>query len=145
MRTDQIIFPREQTRVPRSGNPIPVQQRPKRWSFRPQPPFFGFSTGEKDYEWGSPSYSVLGWQKPLERRPRHLSRIVVRNRLRSTDEPAAIPTADCMVHCGYEPTARNDAMQPENPARSIGSGPVSKLGLTSKAYEFNLPAFSWGW
>ncbi|HEY9740843.1 MAG TPA: DUF3463 domain-containing protein, partial [Coleofasciculaceae cyanobacterium] len=29
--------------------------------------------------------------------------------------------ADCMVHCGYEPTAAMDAMQPENIARSVGT------------------------
>jgi hypothetical protein len=29
--------------------------------------------------------------------------------------------ADCMVHCGYEPTAAVDAMQPQNMARSLGS------------------------
>ena len=27
--------------------------------------------------------------------------------------------ADCMVHCGYEPTAAMDAMQPKNIARSL--------------------------
>jgi hypothetical protein len=26
-----------------------------------------------------------------------------------------------MVHCGYEPTAATDAMQPENIARSVGT------------------------
>jgi hypothetical protein len=26
-----------------------------------------------------------------------------------------------MVHCGYEPTAAMDAMQPENIGRSLGS------------------------
>jgi hypothetical protein len=26
-----------------------------------------------------------------------------------------------MVHCGYEPTAAMDAMQPENLARSVGT------------------------
>ena len=26
---------------------------------------------------------------------------------------------DCMVHCGYEPTAAMDAMQPKNIARSL--------------------------
>ena len=29
--------------------------------------------------------------------------------------------ADCMVHCGYEPTAAEDAMAPKNIARSLGS------------------------
>jgi hypothetical protein len=29
--------------------------------------------------------------------------------------------ADCMVHCGYEPTAAMDAMQPQNMMRALGS------------------------
>jgi Domain of unknown function (DUF3463) len=29
--------------------------------------------------------------------------------------------ADCMVHCGYEPTAVEDAMNPQNFTRSLGA------------------------
>ncbi|MEO0849104.1 MAG: DUF3463 domain-containing protein, partial [Cyanobacteria bacterium J06648_1] len=28
---------------------------------------------------------------------------------------------DCMVHCGYEPTAATAAMQPENMGKAIGA------------------------
>jgi hypothetical protein len=29
--------------------------------------------------------------------------------------------ADCMVHCGYEPTAAEDALNPQNMLRSLTS------------------------
>ena len=45
----------------------PFRSGEKAWNFNHNPLFLDFLTGDKDYECtplGSPSYSVLGWQKP---------------------------------------------------------------------------------
>jgi MoaA/NifB/PqqE/SkfB family radical SAM enzyme len=85
--------------------------------------------GDKDYEctpWGSPSYSVLGWQKPCYLLDEgHYDSF--KELLETTDwsqygrKSGNPKCADCMVHCGYEPTAAMDAMEPANVVRSLGS------------------------
>lgn len=99
------------------------------WNFNHNPLFIDFLVGEKDYEctpWGMPSYSVLGWQKPCYLlNEGHVK--TYQELLDSTDwsqyghKSGNPKCADCMVHCGYEPTAAVDAMQPQNIFRSIGS------------------------
>lgn len=125
---------REQTRALFRDILAPYKAGQKNWNFNLSPLFLDFLTGEKDYEctpWGSPSYSVLGWQKPCYLlNEGHYA--TFKELLEDTDwskygRASGNPKcADCMVHCGYEPTAAMDAMQPENLARSVGT----VLGLT---------------
>jgi hopanoid biosynthesis associated radical SAM protein HpnH len=107
----------------------PFRAGKKAWNFNHNPLFLDFLVGEKDYEctpWGSPSYSVLGWQKPCyllneghyETFQELLDETEWENYGRKSGNPKC---ADCMVHCGYEPTAAVDAMQPQNVARSLGA------------------------
>ena len=120
---------REQTRALFREILAPFKAGKKRWNFNHNPLFLDFLTGEKDYEctpWGSPSYSVLGWQKPCYLLNeghyatfQELLELTDWNRYgRASGNPQC---ADCMVHCGYEPTAAIDAMQPGNLGRSLGS------------------------
>lgn len=120
---------REQTRSLFREILAPFKAGKKHWNFNHNPLFLDFLIGEKDYEctpWGSPSYSVLGWQKPcyLLNEGHYLT---FEELLEKTDwsqygRASGNPKcADCMVHCGYEPTAAIDAMQPENLMRSVGS------------------------
>ncbi len=107
----------------------PFKAGQKNWNFNHNPLFLDFLTGEKDYEctpWGMPSYSVLGWQKPCYLlNEGHYA--TYQELLDNTDwsqygRASGNPKcADCMVHCGYEPTAAVDAMHPQNLTRSIGS------------------------
>lgn len=107
----------------------PFKAGKKNWNFNHNPLFLDFLIGERDYEctpWGSPSYSVLGWQKPCYLlNEGHYS--TFQELLEKTDwsqygRASGNPKcADCMVHCGYEPTAAMDAMEPQNVARSFGS------------------------
>jgi len=118
---------REQTRALFREILAPFKAGQKRWDFNNSPLFLDFLTGEKDYEctpWGMPSYSVLGWQKPCYlMNEGHYSSF--KELLEKTDwskygQKSGNPKcADCMVHCGYEPTAAVDAMQPGNLARSV--------------------------
>ena len=119
----------EQTRTLFREILSPFRAGKKAWNFNHNPLFLDFLVGEKDYEctpWGSPSYSVLGWQKPCyllneghyETFQELLDETEWENYGRKSGNPKC---ADCMVHCGYEPTAAVDAMQPQNVARSLGA------------------------
>jgi hopanoid biosynthesis associated radical SAM protein HpnH len=119
----------EQTRTLFREILSPFRAGQKAWNFNHNPLFLDFLVGEKDYEctpWGSPSYSVLGWQKPCyllneghyETFQELLDETEWENYGRKSGNPKC---ADCMVHCGYEPTAAVDAMQPQNVARSLGA------------------------
>jgi hopanoid biosynthesis associated radical SAM protein HpnH len=113
----------------------PFKQGQKKWNFNHNPLFLDFLLGQKDYEctpWGSPSYSVLGWQKPCyllnEGHYNSFQELLDRTNWEDYGHKSGNPKcADCMMHCGYEPTAAMDAMQPQNIARSIGS--VFGLGV----------------
>jgi hopanoid biosynthesis associated radical SAM protein HpnH len=99
------------------------------WNFNHNPLFLDFLTGEKDYEctpWGSPSYSVLGWQKPCYLlNDGYVSSF--KELTETTDwseygrKSGRAECQDCMVHCGYEPTAAVDAMAPANMGRALGA------------------------
>lgn len=120
---------REQTRALFREIMAPYRAGKKNWNFNHNPLFLDFLTGEKDYEctpWGMPSYSVLGWQKPCYLlNEGHVK--TYQELLESTDwdqygRASGNPKCqDCMVHCGYEPTAATDAMEPQNMMRALGS------------------------
>lgn len=120
---------REQTRALFREIMAPYKAGKKNWNFNHNPLFLDFLTGERDYEctpWGMPSYSVLGWQKPCYLlNEGHVK--TYRELLENTDwsqygRASGNPECqDCMVHCGYEPTAATDAMEPKNMARALGS------------------------
>ena len=120
---------REQTRALFREILAPFRSGKKAWQFNHNPLFLDFLTGQKDYDctpWGSPSYSVLGWQKPCyllnEGHYKTFKELIDETDWDSYGVKSGKPEcADCMVHCGYEPTAAEDAMQPRNMARSLGS------------------------
>jgi hopanoid biosynthesis associated radical SAM protein HpnH len=107
----------------------PYKAGNKKWNFNHNPLFIDFLTGERDYEctpWGMPSYSVLGWQKPCylinegyyQSYKELLEDTAWENYGRASGNPKC---QDCMVHCGYEPTAAIDALQPTNMVRAMSS------------------------
>jgi hopanoid biosynthesis associated radical SAM protein HpnH len=118
---------REQTRALFRNILAPFKAGDKKWDFNNSPLFLDFLTGEKDYEctpWGSPSYSVLGWQKPCyllnEGYYKTFHELLEKTDWNQYGQKSGNPKcADCMVHCGYEPTAALDAMQPANIGRSM--------------------------
>lgn len=120
---------RDQTRALFREILAPYKAGKKRWNFNHNPLFLDFLTGEQDYEctpWGSPSYSVLGWQKPCyllnEGHYKTFKELMEDTAWSNYGRASGNPKcADCMVHCGYEPTAATDAMQPANLTRAVGS------------------------
>jgi len=120
---------REQTKALFREILAPFKAGQKAWNFNHNPLFLDFLLGEKDYDctpWGSPSYSVLGWQKPCyllnEGYYQTFQELLDNTNWDQYGHRSGNPKcADCMVHCGYEPTAAVDALDPKNMGRSFGS------------------------
>jgi hopanoid biosynthesis associated radical SAM protein HpnH len=101
----------------------------KRWNFNASPLFLDFLMGEKDYEctpWGMPSYSLFGWQKPCyllgEGYAKSYKELLEETQWENYGHRSGnSKCTDCMVHCGYEPTAAEDSMRGSNIIRSIRS------------------------
>ncbi|MGB7413453.1 MAG: DUF3463 domain-containing protein, partial [Thermosynechococcaceae cyanobacterium] len=118
---------REQTRALFRQIFAPFKAGKKNWNFNHNPLFLDFLVGEKDYEctpWGSPSYSVLGWQKPCyllsEGHYETFAELMDNTEWEKYGRASGKPQCqDCMVHCGYEPTAAIDALQPSNMGRAM--------------------------
>jgi hopanoid biosynthesis associated radical SAM protein HpnH len=85
----------------------------KGWRFNQSPLFLEFLRGEWDLEctpWGSPTYNIFGWQKPCYLLQEGY--VETFNELMNTTEWSNYgrksghhKCTDCMVHCGYEPSA----------------------------------------
>ncbi|MGK7942976.1 MAG: adenosyl-hopene transferase HpnH [Microcystaceae cyanobacterium] len=120
---------REQTKALFREILSPWQKGKKKWQFNHNPLFLDFLMGEKDYDctpWGSPSYSVLGWQKPCyllnEGHYNTFQELIDNTDWDNYGHRSGNPQcADCMVHCGYEPSAATEAMKPTNMKRALGS------------------------
>ncbi len=86
--------------------------RRKRWRLNHSPLFLDFLEGKVDFPctpWGIPSYSVFGWQRPCYLMADGYAE-TYQELLDTTDwdrygrgkDPRC---ANCMAHCGYEPSA----------------------------------------
>jgi hopanoid biosynthesis associated radical SAM protein HpnH len=86
--------------------------RRKKWRLNHSPLFLDFLEGKRDFEctpWGIPSYSLLGWQRPCYLLDDGYAQ-TYKELIETTDwnaygrgrDPRC---ANCMAHCGYEPTA----------------------------------------
>jgi hopanoid biosynthesis associated radical SAM protein HpnH len=91
----------------------------KSWSFNQSPLFLQFLMGKRDFEctpWGSPTFNIFGWQKPCYLLQDGYARSW-RELLEQTDwsrygRKSGNPRCqDCMVHCGYEPSAVRAAFE----------------------------------
>jgi hopanoid biosynthesis associated radical SAM protein HpnH len=86
--------------------------RRKKWRLNHSPLFLDFLEGKRDFEctpWGIPSYSLLGWQRPCylladgyAKTYRELIETTEWDKFGRGKDPRC---AQCMAHCGYEPTA----------------------------------------
>lgn len=90
----------------------------KAWRFSQSTLFMDFLAGNQTYHctpWGNPTRNVFGWQKPCYLLAEGYASTFAE--LMETTDWDAYGTgnyekcADCMVHCGYEPTAVTDTVK----------------------------------
>lgn len=90
-----------------------LSNRKKRWVFNQSPLFLEFLMGTREYEctpWGNPTFNIFGWQKPcyllqdgyVDTFKELIETTNWDNYGRTSGNPAC---QQCMVHCGYEPSA----------------------------------------
>ncbi len=92
-----------------------LSNRSKRWRFNQSPLFLEFLMGRRDYEctpWGNPTYNIFGWQKPCyllqEGYADTFAELLEETPWDQYGRASGNPRCQqCMVHCGYEPTAVN--------------------------------------
>ncbi|MGE3623664.1 MAG: adenosyl-hopene transferase HpnH [Bdellovibrionales bacterium] len=107
-----------------------VKQGKAKWRFSQSSLYMNFLAGNESYEctpWGNPTRNVFGWQRPCYLLGEGYAKTF--GELMETTDWDKYGTgkyekcADCMVHCGYEPTAANAAVR--NPIKAFI---VSMLG-----------------
>lgn len=85
----------------------------RNWKFNQSPLFLEFLKGRWDLEctpWGNPTYNLFGWQRPCYLLQEGYCE-TFQELLETTDwdaygrQSGNDKCQDCMVHCGYEPTA----------------------------------------
>ena len=85
----------------------------KQWVFNQSPLFLEFLKGNWELEctpWGNPTYNVFGWQRPCyllqEGYCESFEELLATTDWKSYGRQSGnADCQDCMVHCGYEPTA----------------------------------------
>lgn len=90
-----------------------LKDRKKAWRFNQSPVFLEFLQGNMDLEctpWGNVSYNIFGWQRPCYLLEEGYA-ATFRELLEETDwhkygrRSGNEKCRDCMVHCGFEPSA----------------------------------------
>lgn len=101
----------------------------RRWNFNHSPLYLDFLQGKLDFKctpWGNPNYGLFGWQRPCylfsdgyTKTFKELMETTDWNKYGTGNHEKC---SDCMVHCGYEPTAVIASTQGvKNIARSLQS------------------------
>ncbi len=93
-----------------------LSNRKPGWRFNQSPLFLEFLMGKREYQctpWGNPTYNIFGWQRPCYLLQDGYVR-TFRELMEETDwerygTGRNEKCADCMVHCGYEASAVDDA------------------------------------
>ncbi len=100
------------------------KQKKKSWSFNQSALFLDFLAGNQEYRctpWGNPTRNIFGWQRPC-----YLLNEGYAPTFKALMEETEWDTygtgnyekcADCMMHCGYEPTAVNHTIA--NPLKAL--------------------------
>jgi hopanoid biosynthesis associated radical SAM protein HpnH len=86
--------------------------RRKKWRLNHSPLFLDFLEGKRDFActpWGIPSYSLLGWQRPCylldDGYAESWQDYITTTDFEAYGRGRDPRCANCMAHCGYEPTA----------------------------------------
>lgn len=100
------------------------KQGKTKWRFSQSSLFMDFLAGNQDYEctpWGLPTRNIFGWQRPCyllgEGFTKTYKELIETTEWEKYGTGRYEKCANCMVHCGYEPTAAEDAFR--NPLKAL--------------------------
>ena len=90
-----------------------LSNRKKGWVFNQSPLFLEYLMGTREYEctpWGNPTFNIFGWQKPCyllqDGYVDTFKELIETTEWDGFGRASGNPDCQqCMVHCGYEPTA----------------------------------------
>ncbi len=90
-----------------------LSNRKPEWKFNLSPLFMEFLMGKREYEctpWGSPAFNIFGWQKPCyllqDGYADTFKELMETTNWDGYGRASGNPSCQqCMVHCGYEPSA----------------------------------------
>ena len=106
----------------------------KAWPFFQSKLFLDFLAGNRTYQctpWGNPTRTVFGWQRPCyllgEGYAASFKQLMEETNWDSYGTGNYEKCADCMVHCGFEATAVEDAFN--HPMQALG---VALRGIRTK-------------
>ncbi len=123
----------------------------RKWRFNHSPMYLDFLAGNQGYEctpWGNPTRNVFGWQKPCyllvgEGYAPTYQALIEETEWERYGTGRNPKCDDCMVHCGYEATAVNDAFaHPLKALRLMVRGPSTTGPMAPEPpilYEQQLP------
>lgn len=96
----------------------------KKWRFSQSSLYLNFLAGNQSYHctpWGNPTRNIFGWQRPCyllgEGYARTWKELMEETAWEKYGTGNYEKCANCMVHCGYEPTAVNDTVS--HPLRAL--------------------------
>ncbi len=126
--------------------------RGRKWRFNQSTLYLDFLAGNQTYEctpWGNPTRNVFGWQKPCyllvdEGYAPSFRALIEDTEWERYGTGRHPKCADCMVHCGYEPTAVNDTVS--HPLKALGvflKGPRTEGPMAPELpilYDEDIPA-----
>jgi hopanoid biosynthesis associated radical SAM protein HpnH len=130
---DQQSFMQERAKTNRFFEMV-LSNRRRRWIFNQSALYLEFLMGRQQYEctpWGSPTYNLFGWQKPCYLLQDGYAE-TFEELMETTDwerygrASGNAACQQCMLHCGYEPSAVNHTF-----------GSIGGLWSTIKAIVFN--------
>jgi hopanoid biosynthesis associated radical SAM protein HpnH len=93
-----------------------LSNRKRSWRFNQSPLFLEYLMGKRNYKctpWGMPTYNIFGWQKPCyllqDGYAESYKELMETTAWASYGTESGNPQcANCMVHCGYEPSSVDD-------------------------------------
>lgn len=93
-----------------------LSNRKNSWRFNQSPLFLEYLMGKRNYSctpWGMPTFNIFGWQKPCyllqDGYADSYQELIDSTEWDNYGTESGNPQcANCMVHCGYEPSAVND-------------------------------------
>ena len=96
----------------------------RKWAFSQSSLFLDFLAGNQNYKctpWGNPTRNIFGWQKPCyllaEGYEKTFDELMNKTEWDKYGTGNYEKCANCMVHCGYEPTAAEDSIK--NPLKAL--------------------------